>query len=240
MFVRYFSTKVIVVSNSVAKHWQAYLKKNQLIKVYNGIVFSPKEPPESTKRKTGQDITVTSIARLIPSKGHKYFIEVAKELLKINSKFQFLIVGDTFQGYESYEEKLKTLVVENNLHEKIHFLGLRSDVESILSKSDLVFHSSITPDSLPTVLFEAIKMRVPVAATDLAGAVEILDNGNCGLLLPLNNVKKAAHMINDYINDEKLKTSNIEKAIEHTNQYFSPTKFEKNILDIFKNTLISK
>ena len=75
----------------------------------------------------------------------------------------------------------------------------------------MVFHSSITPDSLPTVLFEAIKMRVPVAATDLAGAVEILDNGNCGLLLPLNNVKKAAHMINDYINDEKLKTSNIEK-----------------------------
>ena len=82
-------------------------------------------------------------------------------------------------------------------------------------------------------------MRVPVAATDLAGAVEILDNGNCGLLLPLNNVKKAAHMINDYINDEKLKTSNIEKEIEHTNQYFSPTKFEKNILDIFKNTLMS-
>ncbi len=240
LFVRCFSTKVIVVSNSVAKHWQAYLKKTQLIKVYNGIVFSPKEPPESTKRKTSQDITVTSIARLIPSKGHKYFIEVAKELLKINSKFQFLIVGDTFQGYESYEEKLKTFVVENNLHEKIHFLGLRLDVESILSKSDLVFHSSITPDSLPTVLFEAIKMRVPVAATDLAGAVEILDNGNCGLLVPLNNVKKAAHMINDYIKDEKLKTSNIEKAIEHTNQYFSSTQFEKNILDTFKNTLISK
>jgi glycosyltransferase involved in cell wall biosynthesis len=239
-FMRYFSTKIIVVSNSVAKHWRSYLKKTQLIKVYNGIVFSPKKPLESTKSKTGQDITVTSIGRLVPGKGHKYFIKVAKELLKLNNQYQFLIVGDTFPGYESYEDELKTFVVENNLHEKIHFLGFRTDIEDILAKSDLVFHSSTAPDSLPTVLFEAIKMRVPVVATKLAGAVEILDNGNCGLLLPLNNAKKAANMINDYIKDEKLKISNVEKAIEYTNQLFSPIQFEKNVLDIFKTTMISK
>ena len=240
LFVRYFSKKVIVVSNSVAKHWQPYLKKNQLLKVYNGIIFPLTKTPDITKRKIGQDITVTSIARLTPSKGHKYFIEAAKELLILNNQYQFLIVGDTFPGYESYEEELKTLVIENDLHEKIHFLGYRTDIEAILAKSDLLFHSSITPDSLPTVLFEAIKMKVPLAATELAGAVEILDNGNCGLLLPLNNAKKTAELINDYIKDEKLMMSNIEKAIEYTDQHFSPTQFEKNILDIFKITLTSK
>jgi glycosyltransferase involved in cell wall biosynthesis len=177
---------------------------------------------------------------LIPIKGHKYFIEVAKELFKLNNQYQFLIVGDTFPGYESYEEELKTLVIENDLHQKIHFLGYRTDVEAILAKSDLVFHSSIAPDSLPTVLFEAIKMKVPLVATELAGAVEILDNGNCGLLVPLNNAKKVADLINDYIKDEKLKISNIEKAIEYTNQHFSPTQFKKNILDIFKIILTSK
>ena len=240
LFARYFSKKVIVVSNSVAKHWQPYLKKNQLLKVYNGIIFPLTKTPDITKRKIGQDITVTSIARLTPSKGHKYFIEAAKELLILNNQYQFLIVGDTFPGYESYEEELKTIVIENDLHEKIHFLGYKADIEAILGKSDLVFQSSITPDSLPTVLFEAIKMRVPVVATELAGAVEILDNGNCGLLVPLNNAKKTAELINDYIKDENLKISNIEKAIEYTNLHFSPTQFEKNILDIFKITLTSK
>ena len=158
----------------------------------------------------------------------------------LNIQYQFLIVGDTFPGYESYEQELKTLVIDNDLNEKIHFLGYRTDIEAILAKSDLVFHSSITPDSLPTVIFEAIKMRVPVAATELAGAVEILDNGNCGLLVPLNNAEKTAELINDYIKDKKLKMSNIEKAIEYSNQHFSPAQFEKNILDIFKNTFISK
>jgi len=237
LFVRYFSKKVIVVSNSVAKHWQPYLKKNQLLKVYNGIIFPLTKTPDTTKKKIDQDIIVTSIGRLVPGKGHKYFIEAAKELLILNNQYQFLIVGDTFPGYESYEEELKTLVIENDLHEKIHFLGYRTDIEAILAKSDLLFHSSITPDSLPTVLFEAIKMKVPLAATELAGAVEILDNGNCGLLLPLNNAKKTAELINDYIKDEKLMMSNIEKAIEYTDQHFSPTQFEKNILDIFKTSM---
>jgi UDP-N-acetylglucosamine:LPS N-acetylglucosamine transferase len=51
LFMRYFSTKVIAVSNSVAKHWRSYLKKNQLIKVYNGIVFPLTKTPNNTKRK---------------------------------------------------------------------------------------------------------------------------------------------------------------------------------------------
>jgi glycosyltransferase involved in cell wall biosynthesis len=240
LFARHFSTKVIAVSNSVAKHWQPYLKQQQLIKVYNGIVFPLTKTPNNTKRKIDQNITVASIGRLVPGKGHKYFIEVAKDLLKLNNQYQFLIVGDTFPGYESYEEELKTFVTQNNLHQKIHFLGYKTDIEGVLAKSDLFFHSSITPDSLPTVIFEAIKMRVPVVATELAGAVEILDNGNCGLLLPLNNAKKAADLINNYFKDEKLKMLNIEKAIEYTDQHFSPMQFKKNILDIFKTTMISK
>ena len=240
LFVRYFSTKVIVVSSSVEKHWQPYLKKNQLEKVYNGIVFPISDASENIKRKISPNATVTSIARLIPYKGHKYFIEVAKELFKLNNRYQFLIVGDTFPGYESYEQELKTLVVKNDLHQNIHFLGYRTDVEAILAESDLFFHPSIAPDPLPTVLFEAIKMKVPLAATDLGGAVEILDNGNCGLLVPYSNPKKAADMINNYYKDDKLKTSNTEKAIEHSNKHFSPSQFNKNILNLFKTTISSK
>jgi len=58
--------------------------------------------------------------------------------------------------------------------------------------------------------------------------------------VPHNNAKKAADLINNYFEDEKLKTLNIEKAIEHTNQHFSPTHFNKNILDIFKTHYASK
>lgn len=237
LFVRLFSKRIIVVSKSVAKHWQPYLKKHQITTVYNGITFPVTNTTYNAKCTKEDSLTVTSIARLIPYKGHKYFIEVAKELLKLNKRYQFLIVGDTFPGYESYEEELKTLANDKSLHQKIHFLGYRTDIDAILAKSDLFFHTSIAPDPLPTVLFEAIKSKVPVVATKLGGAIEILDNGNCGLLVPYNEAKKTAQMINDYFEDKKLKTSNIEKAIEYTDKHFSPEQFKKNILDIFKKTV---
>ena len=233
LFVRLFSKRIIVVSKSVAKHWQPYLKKHQIDIVYNGITFPVTNTIYNAKGTQEENLTVTSIARLIPYKGHIYFIEVAKELLKLNSKYQFLIVGDTFPGYESYEEELKTLVNDKALNHKIHFLGYRTDIEAILAKSDLFFHTPIAPDPLPTVLFEAIKSKVPVVATKLGGAIEILDNGNCGLLVPYNEAKKTAQMINDYFKDKKLKALNIEKAIEYTDKHFSPKQFKKNILDIF-------
>ena len=237
LFVRYFSKKVIVVSNSVAKHWKPYLKKNQLVRVYNGIIFPGKKAVCRSERNITQNITVTSISRLIPYKGHKYFIDVAKELLKINKQYKFLIVGDTFPGYESYELELKVLVSKNDLNQKIQFLGYRTDVEAILDKSDLFFHPSISPDPLPTVLFEAIKMKVPVVATELGGSLEILDNGKCGLLVPHNNAKKAADLINNHFEDEELKIFCVENAIELINKHFTPTNFNNNILNIFKITL---
>ena len=54
------------------------------------------------------------------------------------------------------------------------------------------------------------------------------------------SIKKSADLINNYFKDEKLKMLNIEKAIEYTDQHFSPVQFKKNILDIFKTTMISK
>jgi hypothetical protein len=56
-------------------------------------------------------------------------------------------------------------------------------------------------------------------------------------LVPHNNAKKTADLINDYFKDEKLKRLNIEKAIEYTNKHFSATQFSKDILDVFKINL---
>ena len=98
LFIRCFSTKAIAVSNSVAKHWRSYLKKTQLIKVYNGIVFSPKEPPESIKRKTSQDITVTSIARLIAGKGHETGQVIGDDILPFDDVEQASLAVAALDG----------------------------------------------------------------------------------------------------------------------------------------------
>ena len=156
---------------------------------------------------------ITSVARIIPYKGHGYLIDIANELIKKSTKFKFLIVGDTLSSYASYEKRIKQKARDLGLDNQIKFLGFREDVSSILKQSNLFIHPAIAPDPLPTVLFESLHNDLPTVATNLGGAIEILDNGNNGLLIPYNDSKKAANLINEYCTNIKLERLIIQSLI---------------------------
>ena len=91
-------------------------------------------------------------------------------------------------------------------------------------------HPAIAPDPLPTVLFESLYNDLPTAATNLGGAIEILDNGNNGLLFPYNNSKKAANLIYKYSTNFKLQNKHLENSKKNFKINFSFESFNKNIL----------
>jgi len=203
---------------------------------YNGILF--KKTDSLIKLDSDQDdFIITSVARLIPYKGHKYLIEIADELIKKSKKFKFLIVGDTLPSYASYEKSVKQKVKDLELENHIKFLGFRNDVSNILKQSDLFIHPTIAPDPLPTVLFESLLNDLPTVATNLGGAIEILDNGNNGLLIPYNDPKKSANLIYEYCSNIKLQKKHLEKTKKNFKINFSSESFNKNILKEVNNLL---
>jgi glycosyltransferase involved in cell wall biosynthesis len=230
------SNKVLTVSNSVKNHWLKNINEHKIERIYNGIVF---EKTDSLKKidRNQADIVITSVARLIPYKGHIYLTEIANELIKKSTKFKFLIVGDTLSSYTQYEKDVKQKVKDLGLENNIKFLGFREDVSSILKQSDLFIHPTISPDPLPTVLFEALYNDLPTVATNLGGAIEILDNGNNGLLIPHNDPKKAANLINEYCSNNKLQKKHLENSKKNFKINFSPESFNKNILKEVNNLL---
>jgi glycosyltransferase involved in cell wall biosynthesis len=230
------SSKVLTVSNSVKKHWLKNINEHKIERIYNGIVFK-KTDSIIKLEKDQDDFVITSVARLIPYKGHKYLIEIADELIKKSSKFKFLIVGDTLPSYLSYEKSVKQKVKDLGLENQIKFLGFRNDVSSILKQSDLFIHPAIAPDPLPTVLFESLYNDLPTVATNLGGAIEILDNGNNGLLIPYNDPKKAADLINEYCSNTKLQKKHLENSKKNFKINFSSESFNKNILKEVNNLL---
>jgi glycosyltransferase involved in cell wall biosynthesis len=234
--VNRYSSKVLTVSNSVKKHWLKYIHDKKIERIYNGIIFSKTDSLIKIERDQ-EDFVITSVARLIPYKGHGYLIDVANELIKKSTKFKFLIVGDTLSSYVSYEESVKQKVNDLGLENQIKFLGFREDVSSILKQSDLFIHPAIAPDPLPTVLFESLHNDLPTVATNLGGAIEILDNGNNGLLIPYNDPKKAANLINKYCANIKLQKKHLENSKKNFKINFSPESFNKNILKEVNNLL---
>ena len=230
------SNKVLTVSNSVKKHWLKYIDDKKIERIYNGIIFS-KTNSLIKLEKDQDDFVITSVARIIPYKGHGYLIDIADELIKKSTKFKFLIVGDTLSSYVSYEKSVKQKVIDLGLENQIKFLGFRNDVSSILKQSDLFIHPAISPDPLPTVLFESLYNNLPTAATNLGGAIEILDNGNNGLLIPSDDPKKAADLINEYCSNTKLQKKHLENSKKNFKTNFSSESFNKNILNEVNNLL---
>ncbi len=231
-----YSSKVLTVSNSVKKHWLKNINENKIKRIYNGIILI--ESDSIIKLERDQDnFVISSVARIIPYKGHRYLIEIADELLKKSPKYRFLIVGDTLPSYVSYEKSVKQKVNDLGLENKIKFLGFRNDVSSILKQSDLFIHPAIAPDPLPTVLFESLYNDLPTVATNLGGAIEILDDGNNGLLIPYNDSKKAANLINDYCADIKLQKKHLDNSKNNFKINFSTESFNKNILKEVNNLL---
>ena len=223
------SSKVLTVSNSVKSHWLKNINEYKIERVYNGIEYKKMDSIIKLEKDQG-DFVITSVARIIPYKGHRYLIDVANELIKKSTKFKFLIVGDTLPSYMSYEISMKQKVKDLGLEDQIKFLGFREDVSSILKQSDLFIHPAISPDPLPTVLFESLYNDLPTVATNLGGAVEILANGNNGLLIPHNDPKKAANLIYEYCSNTKLQKKHIQNSKKNFKINFSSESFNKNIL----------
>jgi glycosyltransferase involved in cell wall biosynthesis len=227
--INWCSNKVLTVSNSVKKHWHKYIHDKKIERIYNGIIFSKTDSIIKLDRDQ-DDFVITSVARIIPNKGHGYLIDIANELIKKSTKFKFLIVGDTLSSYASYEKSIKQKVKDLELENLIKFLGFREDVSSILKQSDLFIHPAIAPDPLPTVLFESLHNDLPTVATNLGGAIEILDNGNNGLLIPYNDPKKAANLIYEYCSNIKLQKKHLGNSKKNFKINFSSESFNKNIL----------
>jgi len=234
--INIYSSKVLTVSNSVKNHWFKYIHDKKIERIYNGFVFEKIDYLNKIDRNQ-DDFVITSVARLIPYKGHMYLIDIADELIKKSTKFKFLIVGDTLSSYASYEKSVRQKVKDLGLENQIKFLGFRNDVSSILKQSDLFIHTAISPDPLPTVLFESLQNDLPTVATNLGGAIEILDNGNNGLLIPYNDPKKAADLINEYCTNIKLQKKHLENSKKNFKINFSPESFNKNILKEVNNLL---
>ena len=234
--INWYSSKVLTVSNSVKKHWLKYIDDKKIERIYNGIIFSKTDSLVELERDQ-DDFVITSVARIIPYKGHKYLIDIADELIKKSTKFKFLIVGDTLSSYVSYEKSIKQKVKDLGLEHQIKFLGFREDVSSILKQSDLFIHPAIAPDPLPTVLFESLYNDLPSVATNLGGAIEILDNGNNGLLIPYNDPIKSANLIYEYCTNKKLQKKHLENSKKNFKINFNSESFNKNILKEVNNLL---
>lgn len=231
--------KLIVVSDAVAKCWEGdLLDKTNLIRIYNGIepIIQPVTIDYRKQLNVPDDAIVLGLAgRIHVIKGQPYFLEIAHALKKQHnfSKLHFFIAGDPYPGQEYLLDQMFALIRAYNLEASVHYLGQVDAMSNFYTAIDLLVVASIQPDSLPTVILEAMQYGLPVAATAQGGALEMVQENETGIFIPLDNAVIAAEKINTIL-PASVRQQMGAAGKERVATYFSQAAFEKNITAVFE------
>ncbi|MBE6109020.1 MAG: glycosyltransferase family 1 protein [Erysipelotrichaceae bacterium] len=110
------------------------------------------------------------IGRFSPEKNHKFLIQLIDELVKKDSSYVMLCIGDggLFQEIQS-ETALR------NLQKHVILTGVRSDIPDLLSAMDLFVFPSLH-EALPVTLIEAQANGLPCIISDyVTDEIDIID-----------------------------------------------------------------
>ena len=107
-------------------------------------------------------------------------------------------------------------------------------MSSFYAAINLLVVSSVQPDSLPTVILEAMQYGIPVAATAQGGALEMVKENETGIFISLDNAILAAEKIHAILPSTTRHQMGA-AGKERVATYFSQAVFEKNMLNIFEN-----
>jgi glycosyltransferase involved in cell wall biosynthesis len=137
------------------------------------------------------------VGTLVARKGADLLVRAAPEILRERSDCYFVLFGDEPPGHESFRAEVEELIRQLNLSERFVFAGFCRH-EKIFNTVDLLALPSRS-EGLPSVLIEAIARGLPVVASDIAGANEIVCSDSLGSLVPPNNSGALAAAIIDQL-----------------------------------------
>ncbi len=122
-------------------------------------------------------LVIGTVGRLSAVKNQTLLLKAFAVLGQNGQALRLRIVGDGEQR-AALEQLAKSL----ELTDKIDFVGYRSDIAAQLREIDLFVLSSAS-EGMPLVLIEAMAAARPIVATAVGGVPEMLNNGDCGVLV---------------------------------------------------------
>lgn len=232
--MRQYAHKVVVVSEAVKLSWLAVIPENKIVVVHNGIDYNPYlQALPSIQESLGfpeDALIIGMVGRVHFWKGQDYFIEIAGLLHAQFPHLRFIMVGDAFPGYEYLYAQLDNQMQQLQLQDVVKQLGFRNDIPSLMQSIDLFLLPSQLPDPFPTVILEAMASGKPVIATQMGGALEMIESGITGDFMPADNAAEAANKIANWLDKEKLNTAG-RAARQRVLEKFSKEAWENKLIN---------
>lgn len=135
--------------------------------------------------------------------------------------------------------RLEYLIKELKLENNVSLLGFVENPYAYMQRSD-VFVLSSRWEGFGNVLVEAMACGCPVVSTNCpSGPAEILENGEYGILVPVEDVEKMAKSIIKILTNKELREELSNKALKRSKEFHVEKAVEK-YLQIFSEVCMGK
>lgn len=188
---------------------------NNIQCIYNFVntrKFDPQNPScEKEKFASKGEKILLHMSNFRPLKRVEDVIKIFA-LIRKQIPCKLLLIGDG----PSLSDAL-ILVNKLKLESDTIFLGQQEWVENLLCLADLLLLPSDT-ESFGLAALEALSSGVPVIGTNLGGLPEVVEDGNCGYLLPLGDIegmaKKSLELLRNPDQIKQFKTNARQRAVK--------------------------
>jgi glycosyltransferase involved in cell wall biosynthesis len=202
--------------------------------VYNGVDLARFARPPGRDLRIELNLhpkqpVVLTVARLLPNKGHRYLVEAAPEILMRFPDAHFIFAGD---GAERVA--LEGQVAALDLTDRFSLVGFRDDVEDVLRAGDVFVLPSLA-EGFALSLVEALAAGLPVIATRVGGAAEVIEHGINGFLAPPGDAPALAEGVITALTLDDAGRQRMSMAARATAERFSVETMAERMFAIYED-----
>lgn len=189
---------------------------------------------EAEKRKLREEMGFTPnqkiilcVGELLPNKNQMMAIHMMREVIKQYPDAQLLLAGN---GPE--KENLKQEIDKSRLQDNVQMLGYCTHLQDYQHITDVSVSCS-KREGLPLNIVEAMLSGVPVVATQNRGHRELIQDGENGFLIGINDEAMMADKVLNMLCDGKLQEQISIKGVTFAENY-TFTQVKKELSNIYE------
>lgn len=219
LLARYVMKGVTVVAQSPS--WKLFFQDifpSSKIDTITGGIDTDFFQPE-VNRQSPDILNVLYVGWIIKEKGIYDILAACAEFKGSVLNFKVDLVGPVYCDRGELEQLIKQYQLENivNIVGAIHS---REALRAKYSSSDVFLFPSHY-EGFPMALLEALACGLPAIGTNVGGIPDILDHGNCGLIVAPRNPKDISNALQRLLTDEQLRIELKIKSRERAVNEFS-------------------
>jgi glycosyltransferase involved in cell wall biosynthesis len=224
--------RVIAVSNKVEVSLTTWLPgvRSKTECIPNGVPLSldARAWPLGTD-SVPERPTILYVGRLSSIKGVDLLLQAFSQLRAECCELKIAGEGDLRPSLEAQTAEL-------GLQNTVEFVGLHTDVQSLMSDAYCLVLPSRW-EGLPMVLLEAMAVGLPVIATAVGGIPEVINHGSNGLLVPPEDPKSLAQALMAVLEDPQMARRIGQRARERIVETYSIEAMAQRTLGLYSRVL---